>query len=152
MGARHSFPFGSTAASRLYRPCRSPRSLHCISAAPAPLNRYLAAKASPARTRTCRSSRSLYSIDRARAPCARRILTPAAVSLIHHKRLMMRSYDKFPSVKLFIHRKRLMIRKKSPNSGKLQKLERFAIAGWPRRSRSMILHPQRCLSPIISGL
>src|SRR6266404_4361150 len=36
-------PLRSTATSRLYRPCRSSRSLHCISAAPAALDRYLAA-------------------------------------------------------------------------------------------------------------
>src|SRR6266478_7883829 len=34
-------PLRSTATSRLYRPCRSSRSLHCISAAPAALDRYL---------------------------------------------------------------------------------------------------------------
>ena len=36
-------PQRSTATSRLYRPCRSSHSLHCISAAPAALDRYLAA-------------------------------------------------------------------------------------------------------------
>src|SRR6266446_5046901 len=34
-------PLRSTATSRLYRPCRSSRSLHCILAAPAALDRYL---------------------------------------------------------------------------------------------------------------
>src|SRR5438270_11315620 len=36
-------PLRSTATSRLHRPCRSSHSLHCISAAPAALDRYLAA-------------------------------------------------------------------------------------------------------------
>ena len=36
-------PQRSTATSQLYRPCRSSHSLHCISAAPAALDRYLAA-------------------------------------------------------------------------------------------------------------
>jgi len=40
--SRH-LPQRSTATSRLYRPCRSSHSLHCISAAPAALDRYLAA-------------------------------------------------------------------------------------------------------------
>jgi hypothetical protein len=36
-------PPRSTVTSRLYRPCRSSHSLHCISAAPAALDRYLTA-------------------------------------------------------------------------------------------------------------